>query len=259
MVPRSPLLCTFYVFSCHSFAQDVPSRPLEPDANFSFELTGDRGAALVTKYSTYSEDSLLDSAFERYTERHHESWVAFAHQQGFGSDIKPVLVSGVDMTRDFEMVAYSYEHISLESDLTAAGPIFIPISPSFLGTWRTRHPPNTNRGPQECIPPPPQQAMDTPPLQLTEGRIAPSTFNQCVFVRYYTMRGALGSWLFRRVFRVGGVQHYLGAGPHGLGPGDNLGDIFQALVVQSDAEMTDDFNGVERDTIVRNMIDKIRG
>jgi hypothetical protein len=61
--------------------QNMPPRPLEPGASFSFELTGNRGAALVTKYSTYREDSLLESVFERYTKRHYASWVAFARHK----------------------------------------------------------------------------------------------------------------------------------------------------------------------------------
>ena len=245
-MPRSPLPCTFYVFNCCSFAQDFPSRPLEPGANFSFELTGSRGAALVTKYSTYMEDSLLDSAFRRYTKRHYDSWVAFARRKDYGDDVQPVLVSGVDMTKDFAMAAYSYEDISLESDLTIAVPTLISASASFRVTWRTRYKPHTNYGPQECTPPPPEQVVDSPSLQLTGG-IIPSTFNQCIFVRYYTMRSRGPLWPFPKVIRAG-------AGPHDLGPGDNAGGTFPALVVQSDTETTDD-TSIEADTVVRNTPD----
>ena len=188
----------------------------------------------------------MDFVFEGYTKRHYESWVAFARHKGYGSDVQPVLVSGVDITRDFAMAAYSYEDISLESDLTVAAPMLISASASLWGTWRTRYTPHTNYGPQECTPPPPEQAMDTPSLQLTGG-IIPSAFNQCVFVRYYTMRSRRPLWPFPRVVRAG-------AGPHNLGPGDNAGDSFPALVAQSDIEMTDDF-GVETDIVIRNTPD----
>ena len=243
---RSPLPCTFQVFCCRSFAQDVPSRPLEPGANFSFELTGSSGAALVTKYPTYMEDSLLDSAFKRYTKRHYDSWVALARRKDYGDDVQPVLVSGVDMTRDFAMATYSYEDVSLESDLTVAAPTLVSASASFRVAWRTRYKPHTNYGPQECTPPPPDQAMDISSLQLT-GRIIPSAFNQCIFVRYYTMRSRGPLWPFPRVIRAG-------AGPHDLGPGDNAGGAFPALVAQSDTETTDDV-GDEPDTVVRNTPD----
>ena len=74
----------------------MPPRPLEPGASFSYELTGSHGAALVTKYQTYREDSLLESAFERYTKRHYESWAVFARYKQYGDDVWPVLVSGFD-------------------------------------------------------------------------------------------------------------------------------------------------------------------
>ena len=241
-MPRPPLPCTFYVFNRRSFSQDVPSRPLEPGANFSFELTGNRGAALVTKYSTYKEDSLLDSAFERYTKRHYKSWVEFSRRKDYGDDVQPVLVSGVDMTRDFAMVAYSYEDTSLGSDLTIAAPTFISASASLWGRWRTRYTPHTNYGPQECTPP--EQVMDIPPLQPTEGGTTSGSFNQCVFIRYYTMRSRGPLRPFPKVIRAG-------AGPHDLGPGDNAGGTFPALVSQSDIEMTDDF-GVESDVVIHN-------
>lgn len=115
----------------------MPPRPLDISANFSYELTGNRGAALVTKYSTYREHSVMELDFERYTKRHYESWVAFARQKGYGNDVLPILVSGVDMTRDFAMVAYSYEDTSLESDLNIAAPMLISASASLWGTWHT--------------------------------------------------------------------------------------------------------------------------
>ena len=242
-MPQSPLLCAFYIFTYRSFAQDVLPRPLEPGANFSFELTGNRGAALVTKHSTYKEDSLLDFVFEKYTKRHYESWVAFARHKGYGSDVQPVLVSGVDMTRDFAMVAYSYEDTALEAELTIAAPTLISASASVWGTWRTRYKPHTNYGPQECTPPS-LEAIDISSLQLAEGGTTSSAFNQCVFVRYYTMRSRGPLRLFPKVIRAG-------AGPHDLGPGDNGGDACPALVAQSDTDTTDD-TGVEPDVVIRN-------
>ena len=219
----------------------MPLRPLEPGANFSYELTGNSGAALVTKYPTYKEDSQLDFTFEEYTRRHYESWVAFARNKGYGSDVQPILVTGVDMTRDFAMVAYSYEDTSLESDLTITAPMIVSASASLWGTWRTRYSPHTNYGPQECAPP--TLDVDISSLQLTEGGIIPSAFNQCVFVRYYTMRSRGPLRLFPKVIRAG-------AGPHDLGPGDNAGDTLPELVAQSDAELTD--TDLEPDIVVRN-------
>ena len=186
----------------------------------------------------------MRSAFERYTKRHYDSWVAFARGKDYGDDVQPVLVSGVDLTRDFAMAAYSYEDISLEADLNIAAPMLISASASLWGTWRTRYIPHTNYGPQECAPPSLEQAMDISSLQLTEGGTTPCAFNQCVFVRYYTLRSRGPLRLFPKVIRAG-------AGPHNLSPGDNTGDTFPALAAQSDTETANEI-GVEPDIVIRN-------
>ena len=222
-------------------------RPLEPGASFSFELTGNRGAALVTKYPTYRGDALRESAFEKYTKRHYESWVTFARHKEYGNDVHPVLVSGFDMSRDFAMVAYSNESTSLESDLTIAVPMLASASASVWGTWRTKCSPHTNYGPQQCLLPLSDRAIDFPSSQ-SDSRSIPNEFNQCLFVRYYTMRSR--RWMLPKVIRAG-------AGPHDLGPGDNRGDTFPELTVQSEAEFTmtndEDDSGDESDIVVRNI------
>ena len=186
---------------------------------------------------------MVEAAFERYTKRHYESWVAFARQKDYGNDVQPVLVSGIDMTRDFAMAAYSYEDTSFESDLTINVPTLASASASLWGTWRTRCSPHTNHGPQECNPPSPERAIELSSLRLAEVGPIPSEFNQCVFVRYYTMRARGPLRLFPKVIRAG-------AGPHDLGPGDNAGDTSPELIVQSDAELTD--TDLEPDIVVRN-------
>ena len=257
LVPRYLPPRTSVPFTASGLFQNVPPRSLEIGANFSFELTGNRGAALVTKYSTYREDSVLESAFERYTKRHYKSWVAFARQKDYGNDVQPVLVSGFDMTRDFAMVSYSYEDTYIESDLTVAAPMLVSASASLWGTWRTRYTPHTNYGPQDCAPPL-EQAVDIS-SQLTEPGIIPNAFNQCVFIRYYTMRSRGPFGLFPEVIQAG-------AGPHDLGPGDNTRDNFPELTVQSGAgpitsddedyggqwTPTADNTSLQPDTVIRN-------
>ena len=212
--------------SCTS-SEDIPPRSVETGANFAFELTGSRGAALVTKHPTYREDSLLESAFEKYTKRHYESWVAFARKKQYGNDVQPVLVSGLDVTGDFAMVAYSQESTSIESDISVTVPTLASASASLWGTWRTKCTPHTNCGPQQCRPPQDQQTIEFSPPHLAEKRSTPSGFNQCVFVRYYTMRKRMA--MFPKVIRAG-------AGPHDLGPGDNTRDTLPELAAYSDAE-----------------------
>ena len=188
----------------------------------------------MTRYPTYREDSLLVSKFEKYTKRHYESWVAFARQKEYGDDVRPVLVSGFDMTMDFAMAAYSNVSASLESDLTTGVPMFASASAALWGTWRTRHSPHTNYGPQDCMPPSPERAIDFSSLRLTETPDLPSEYNQCVFIRYYTMRMRLG--LFPKVIRAR-------AGPHDLGPGDNTGGACPGILAQSDTESTLSYDG----------------
>ena len=229
---------------------------MEPGANFSFELTEDRGAALVTKYSTYRIDTLVEKALKEYTERHYKSWVEFARNKQYGDDVQPVLVTGFDVTRDFAMVAYSQEGTSLESDLTISVPTLASASASLWGTWRTRCSPHTNLGPQGYSPLPLERTIElTSPGSAEAGNI-PNEFNQCVFLRYFTMRWRLS--IFPKVIRAG-------AGPHDLGSGDNRGDARPELTTQFDAEGTtgddddlegqwgpDDDDGSEQEVFVRN-------
>lgn len=205
----------------------VLSRPLEPGANFSFELTEDRGAALVTKYSTYRMDTLAEYTFKEYTEHHYKSWVEFARDKGYGRDVRPVLVTGFDVTRDFAMVAYSHGETSVESDLTITVPTLASASASLWGTWRTKCSPHTNYGPQECGPHPPRQPIEFSSFSSREVPNIPAEFNQCVFIRYFTMRWKMA--MFPKVIRAG-------AGPHDLGSGDNTGDSFQQITVQSGSQ-----------------------
>ena len=216
---------------------NIPHRPLEPGASFSFELTQDRGAALATKFPTHKMDATDDLAFEEYTARHHRSWVEFAKKKRYGKNVQPVLVSGFDVTRDFLMFAYFHEEISLRSELSADVPVIASVSASMWGTWRANCTPHIQEGPQGYGPLSPERAEELASLQLPGGGI-PEEFDQCVFIRYYTIRWKMG--LFPKVSRAG-------AGPHDLGSGDNLGGAFQELTIQSDVELTassdDDLEG----------------
>ena len=208
-------------------SQNAPFSPVEYGGGFSFELSGDSGAALVTRHPTYREDSLRESAFVKYTKRHYESWVTFARQKEYGDDVRPVLVSGFDMTKDFAMAAYSNVSASVESCVAAGVPMVASASASLWGTWRAQHAPHTNYGPQDCISLPLERAIDFSSLSLAETPQVPGDHTQCVFIRYYTMRMRLG-W-FPKVIRAG-------AGPHDLGPGDNTGGAYPDILARSDAE-----------------------
>ena len=147
------------------------------DADFTFELTGNRGAALVTRNLTYPEDTELETAFETYTKRHYNSWVEFARHKQVGDKIHPILVSGFDMTRDFSTVVYSNED-ALTSHSAIPIQMFRSTPPTFKGTWRASFPVDTNEGLQ-------RRSSSLGGRSGVSFRHKP---NQCVFIRYYTMR-----------------------------------------------------------------------
>jgi len=179
----------------------------------------------VTRHETYLEDTRSETGFEKYTKRHYKSWVAFARHKGYGNDIRPVLVSGFDMTTDFSLVAYPNEYGPVSS---SANPIRI-FAPPFLGEWWARCSVHTNKGPQQSKPP---SRMGTLLSRWRGAGTVANKPNQCVFIRYYTMRWRKLMPMFPKVIRAG-------AGPHDLGPGDNRGGTFPELAVQYGSENTE--------------------
>jgi len=187
-----------YVHSITSFSSrtsDVCSSLLETGSSVSFQLEGSQGAALLTKHPTYREDVQQERTFEEYIKEHYDSWVAFARERGHPNDIKAVLVTGVDMTRDFAMLSYSDGDRNSQANFTVSGPGVV----SPWGTWDAPGAVDTNCGPQLC----------RPPSGYSHTGTVSDEYDQCVFVRYYTMRRRLG---IPRVIKAA-------AGPHDIGPG----------------------------------------
>ena len=200
---------------------DVCTRMLEPGSSISFQLAGGQGAALLTKHSTYREDIRLGRSFEEYTKTHYDSWVAFARERGYPNDIKPVLVTGVDMTRDFAMISYSNDGNDLMAEFTTSAPGVT----SPWGTWRAPGVVHTNCGPQPS----------RPPSGNSHSEAVSDGYHQCVFIRYYTVRKRLG---IPRVIKAAAGPHDLGPGSHGDGESsfeverssDSDSDIAQSLI-----------------------------
>ena len=167
---------------------------------------------MVTKHETYGEDIERRLVFEKYIKRHYNSWVDFAREQGHDSNPKPVIVTGVDLTRDFAMVAYSNNSVRMECEFSAAVPTVASTSLSLWGRWRTEGLVHTN-----CRPPPlavgAASSSDSSD-HVTPVSTIPNEYNQCVFIRYYTMR------------RRGPILKIIkaGAGPHDLGDRDSGND-----------------------------------
>ena len=207
--------------SVSSKTSDMHYRMLEPGSGISFQLAGGQGAALLTKCPTYREDVKLGRTFEEYTKAHYDSWVKFARECGHPNDIKPVLVIGIDMTRDFTMISYSNDGDDLTAEFTTSAPEVA----SPWGTWRAPGVVHTNCGPQPRRRPSPTQTVDV--ASSGDSR----EYRQCVFVRYYTVRKRLG---IPRVIKAA-------AGPHDLGPGgsDDGGSPFE-VECSSDSESDSD-------------------
>jgi len=171
-------------------------------------------------------------------------------------DVKPVLVTGVDLTRDFAMMSYSNdgENLTAEFKVSASG---VPFPwgawgkpgavytncgpgprrpPSGTQTVDPEHPiaqtadteppiaPGSNQGPpiaQTADPEPSTtQTMDLEPSASGHMDTDPEVYHQCIFVRYYTVRKRLG---IPKIIKAG-------AGPHDLGPGsrDDQGPPLEA-------------------------------
>ncbi|KAF9789164.1 hypothetical protein BJ322DRAFT_524714 [Thelephora terrestris] len=192
------------------------AKPLQLDADFSYEFTGHSGAALTTTHSTYNEDSQMDTEFRDYTKRYYKSWVKFAKDKKYGTNLRPVLISGFDMAKDFSMMAYATSHTSVQAGATVSTPMF----GSGSWVWRTVCKPHSKHGPQEI--PPGLQSSPSGSAQSPSNTTS-TEFNQCVFIRYYTLREGL----FPKVIRAS-------AGPHSLGSGENQGDYFPELTMQSE-------------------------
>ena len=183
---------------------------VEPGAGFAFELTSKRGAALVTKHHTYREDIEREANFEAYIKKHYQSWVDFSLEKGHGRNIKPILVTGVDLTRDFATVAYSDNQTRLRCEFSLAAPALASASVSLWGSWSAGGPVHTNCGPNLITTLEDRGPSESSTLQ---GAI-PHEYDQCVFIRYYTIR--------RRFFIPTVIK--AGAGPHQLPKSDRTGD-----------------------------------
>ena len=181
---------------------------------FTFELTGDSGAALTTRHKIYRKDTEQLGPFEKYTKHHYNSWVQFSRK--YGSGLRPVLVYGFDRTEDFAMSAYSTKSTSIEAGATMkSAPMFGPdSSASIQWKWSKELTPYRKHGPQDRIPP------DSPSQR------SPIETKPCVFIRYFTMNN---NPIFPTVIKAG-------AGPHNLGSGERRADAFPELTVNPDAE-----------------------
>ena len=123
------------------------------------------------------------------------------------------------------MMAYLKNGGSISSEFTTAVPGVASASVSAWGRWRTEGLVHTNCGPHIRYPPPLTRNTDPTPSgdDYTETNL--DDYNQCVFLRYYTMRKR--AWVFPTVIKAA-------VGSHDLGPGDRGNGESPEVEVQSD-------------------------
>ena len=187
------------------------SSPVEPGARMSFALTRERGAALITQHPTHREDIERRGIFEKYIKQHYSSWVDFARERGDGDDARPILVTGVHLTQEFATIAYSDNRTRMECEFSVGVPAAASGSVSVWGSWRTPGLVHTNCGPDPSRTRGNRSSSDSGP---TLESAIPEEYDQCVFIRYYTIR------------RRGFIPTVLkaGAGPHQLQGGSPEND-----------------------------------
>ena len=189
-----------------------------PGVKMTFELTSKQGAALITNHPTCREDVEREGDFETYIKKHYESWVTFAREKGHG-DVKPVLVTGVDLTKEFAAIAYSDNQTRMECEFSVGAPAVGSASLTAWGSWYApgglvHH----NCGPTQSR----SQRTRVAAGSFTSGSEIPEDHNQCVFIRYYTIRKRMFIPLLLKA----------GAGPHQLSKGNAESDDAESTVVE---------------------------
>ena len=188
---------------------------MEPGARIAFELTSKQGAALITKYPTHKEHIERDRRFVKYIKQHYKSWDDFAREQEHPEDVRPILVTGVDLTQEFATVTYSDNESRMECEFSTTLPGVASTSVSVWGSWHASGSVYTNCGPHPALP---RRNWGDNPAPESE---IPDEYTQCIFIRYYTMcRKALRPAVLKAVPDV----LKAGAGPYQLPKGDHRND-----------------------------------
>ena len=129
--------------------------------------------------------------------------MTFARDTGHG-DVNPVIVTGIDRTRDFAMLCYSNDDDDLRCEFTTSVP-----GVADWGTWHKTGLVYTNHGPQLRSPPSSTQATDLASSGGDNTGSISDEYNQCVFIRYYTVRKRLG---IPRIIKAAAGPHVLSRG-----------------------------------------------
>lgn len=183
-----------------------------PGGKVAFEIVSKQGAALITSHQTYHEQLVKMLNYRCYIKKHYQSWVDFAREKQFGDDIKPFLVTAVDLTKEWAAIAYSGEQTHMRCEFSVGTPAVASASATVWGSWDTPDLVHKNCGPDHIQP---FEGID----EGYASRWIPEDYNQCVFIEGYTIR--------KRFFIP--LVMKAGAGPHQL-PDPSRDDTEAAVV-----------------------------
>lgn len=149
-----------------------------------------------------------------YIKQYYETWVDFAREQDHPEDVRPILVTGVDLTQEFATVAYSDNQTRMQCEFSAALPGIASTSVSVWGSWETPGLVHTNCGPY-----PTQRSRGPSESPASESEI-PDEYTQCVFISYYMVRKRL---FFPVILKAGAGPYQIPKGNHGDDESDEEG------------------------------------
>jgi hypothetical protein len=181
----------------------VPNAP-SASVHLSLHTTREQGAILKTNEETYVLNALCPNAFGEYMRQYYKSWVQFGQDNYHSVDYNNlVIVTGVDLTRSCDMLAYAKDSRELHATFTVDASSLGSVS---FGAWKDeRHPGNLW----------PTSASDNARTSSICQTSAPTSMaidsssslpRQCVYLRGWRSR-----------FRKAPTRIEGGAGPHDLG------------------------------------------
>jgi hypothetical protein len=190
------------------------STMLSAGAEFAFNASRSAGACLITRFKTISKDAEFVGHLRLSFLRNYKSWLAFAQERDPDIQLSDLrLVTGIDLTKDWAMLAYSENN----NDFTASFQVSDPAQAgsaglSAWGSWKASTSVHNNWGPQEVDEESDGGRQPVTDSQDSAGQSA-SGFTQCVFYRGYRMRTRGLGKLWPDVMKAA-------AGPEDLGSGE---------------------------------------
>lgn len=112
---------------------------MAPGASLRFQMTRDHGAAFLTSCDTLRLDTSQAGTLRNYIKQHYNTWLDYAQNLGLG-EVDLILLSGVDLSRDYAMLTYTSGDYQFSAELTAEIPA---VASAWTNIWTT----HTDTGP----------------------------------------------------------------------------------------------------------------